>query len=319
MERMTLLHSSMIPHRVPHDLRNRALPAHIGLFLHFAWNLLPRYATNLPRISAALVRCQPLRLRHLPDISHRVRVQRGVRTVSSGAASHYNAPSTSSSVYQQMPRNFAIQNSNGHNVSLLEDFNTENFPWYCVWTRALERHTFPSTVGESLICNIAPQHTLVRSFDPAPPDTRPSVLDREVKRGSVSPFSSNMDPRTPSRHTQPVVKRSHVIPDFVQILRRIRLPLSRPPVIEREKVIFFAEIKPKRLRSEGLFESAATQISRQAYYAFSADSTLMIIGIIVAFGNIWQYVEISRPAEVLPSNWSEFQDPTFGNPSNRSR
>ncbi|KAG0705840.1 hypothetical protein DFH29DRAFT_1029139 [Suillus ampliporus] len=42
-----------------------------------------------------------------------------VPTVSSGAASHYNAPSTSSLVYQQKLRKFAIQNSNGHSVSLL--------------------------------------------------------------------------------------------------------------------------------------------------------------------------------------------------------
>ncbi|KAG1796125.1 uncharacterized protein BJ212DRAFT_1489476 [Suillus subaureus] len=93
-----------------------------------------------------------------------------------------------------------------------------------------------------------------------------------------------------------------------------------PPVIVREKIICLVEIKPKSLRAKNYgFSSAAMQISRQAYFAFMGDSTLTTIGVILAFGNVWKYVEFPRPLANLPSTWSEYQDPTFGSPSNLRR
>ncbi|KAG1796126.1 uncharacterized protein BJ212DRAFT_1409258 [Suillus subaureus] len=88
-----------------------------------------------------------------------------------------------------------------------------------------------------------------------------------------------------------------------------------PPVIEREKVICFVEIKPKSLRAKDPFPTAEVQLSRQAYYAFMADSTLTTIGAILAFGSIWRYVEFPRPPMHLASSWSESKDPTFGRQS----
>jgi hypothetical protein len=135
---------------------------------------------------------------------------------------------------------------------------------------------------------------------------------------------SDTEPQTPPRPAviQPVIRpvfaKSHVIPDFVQIIRRIRLPRSVPPVIERERVILFTGIKPKRLQKKHLFASVTTQIKRQALHAFLGDSTLKTIGAIVAFGAIWKYVEFPRPVGSTPSNWSEHMDPTFGSRPNES-
>ncbi|KAG1852804.1 hypothetical protein DFJ58DRAFT_790651 [Suillus subalutaceus] len=229
------------------------------------------------------------------------------RTVSSGDHSQYIAPLIGS---QQMPSNVMIQGSRDSKTSMLADgvlmaaisaANAEHreFPWYCVWTRALERHTFPSSIGDDLFCNVAPQHVLIRSFDPSPPDSLSPGRGRSggSRSESVSPFIS--EPRTPPRRTQAKVRHAHVVPDFAQILRRIKLPPSMPPVIVREKVICL--------------------ISRQAYFAFMGDSTLTTIGVILAFGNVWKYVEFPRPLANLPSTWSEYQDPTFGSPSSLRR
>jgi hypothetical protein len=223
------------------------------------------------------------------------------------------------------------QESSDGQMPLLDDFalmvaisaadaDHREFPWYSVWARTLERYTFPSFIGECLVCNITPQHALVRSFDPSPPISRSRSNSGSGSVSSSWGSESGTEPKTPPRPTviRPVFAKSHVIPDFVQIIRRIRLPRSIPPVIERERVILFTEIKPKRLQKKHLFASVTTQIKRQALHAFLGDSTLKTIGAIVAFGAIWKYVEFPRPVGSIPSNWSEHKDPTFGSRPNES-
>ncbi|KAG1868627.1 hypothetical protein F4604DRAFT_901783 [Suillus subluteus] len=85
-------------------------------------------------------------------------------------------------------------------------------------------------------------------------------------------------------------------------------------------VICLVEIKPKSLQAKNFgFSSAAMQISRQAYFAFMGDSTLTTIGVILAFGNVYKYVEFPLPLANLPSTWSEYQDTTFVSLSNLHR
>jgi hypothetical protein len=234
-------------------------------------------------------------------------------TVSSGAASQDNAALTAPPVPEQTSHNAATPESDGLlNDHVLmaamsaADGDHREFSWYAVWARTLDKYTFPSSIEKSLVCNLAPQHVLIRSFDPSPVSSRNSSID-----------FWDMESRSPPGVAQ-LVRRSYTVPDFAQILRRIRLQHSMPPVIEREKVILLTEIKPKLQPGHEPFDSAMTQVTRQAIHAFSADSTLEIIGVIIAFGALWKYVEFPKPLDNIPRNQSEVKDPTFGSRSTES-
>lgn len=104
---------------------------------------------------------------------------------------------------------------------------------------------------------------------------------------------------TSSRHAQLGVRKSHVIPDFVQIFRRIHLPCSIPPVIEREKVILLIEIKPKRLRTGCLFDSEAANYPASPWCVFG-ELDAQGVG---SNPCVWSYLKFHRPPGITPSDW----------------
>ncbi|KAG0704495.1 hypothetical protein DFH29DRAFT_372824 [Suillus ampliporus] len=165
------------------------------------------------------------------------------------------------------------------------------FLWYGVWTIAIKDYMFHRCHTSTTACNLMPQYVLLREYNP---------------------------PDSTSSHVSPCNKREEwVVPDFALVLQRIRPSSHAPAMFQRQRVIVIVENKPARdkiLRRARAFPFAHVedQITRQAVFAFASDPTLNTLGIIIAFGEVWQYSEVERPPNRLLSSWSEAKDPTWG-------
>ncbi|OAX34277.1 hypothetical protein K503DRAFT_834452 [Rhizopogon vinicolor AM-OR11-026] len=143
----------------------------------------------------------------------------------------------------------------------------KEFLWYPVWVIAVKDWLFANSNTDTVACNIAPQYVLEHWY-------------RNGPRAKVKKFSR--------------------IPDFAQVLQHVKILSNRTRVLGRQKVIMMVENKPTFPRSRWLsgqnpFQHIDKQIQEQAIFAFMGDRSLLVIGIIVAFGSRWRYVEFARP------------------------
>ncbi|KAJ8590353.1 hypothetical protein M405DRAFT_897462 [Rhizopogon salebrosus TDB-379] len=150
---------------------------------------------------------------------------------------------------------------NGMNADL-------EFLWYPVWVIAIKDWMFPNSNTATVACNVAPQYVLSHMYR---------------TEGCTK------------------LKRQWVIPDFAQILQQVHTFSNGTRKLGRQKVILMVENKPTRPRKSFLlspnpFVDAEDQITKQAVFAFMADSSLHVIGVILAFGARWKYVEFYRPS-----------------------
>ncbi|KAH7905059.1 hypothetical protein BJ138DRAFT_1106297 [Hygrophoropsis aurantiaca] len=117
----------------------------------------------------------------------------------------------------------------------------------------------------------------------------PSPAD-QYPASSGLPFPLAPLPANPSTPQNRAIRRSHRIPDFVQILRSVRFepPHSRPVIIAKRAILI---VEIKRLHAtkppwQKLFQG---QIRQQAHHAFKNDDQLLVLGAIAAFGNFWTF------------------------------
>ncbi|KAG0705304.1 hypothetical protein DFH29DRAFT_907177 [Suillus ampliporus] len=169
------------------------------------------------------------------------------------------------------------------------DRNHNEFPWYLVWVIAIKDWMFANSNTATVACNIAPQYVLSHQY--------------------------NFKDLTPGSVAKP--KKTRVIPDFAQVLQHIITSRNGTPILGRQKVILLVENKPKLSRQKILggvspFPSIKKQISQQAAFAFMADSSLHVIGMVVAFGDRWRYIEFARPRNTVLKAWTESEDQTYG-------
>ncbi|KAG1843270.1 hypothetical protein DFJ58DRAFT_915994 [Suillus subalutaceus] len=93
-------------------------------------------------------------------------------------------------------------------------------------------------------------------------------------------------------------------------------PAMVPASDTLKRVILLVENKPKMTQQEvidGLspFQADTKQIYKQAVYAFLADPSLHVIGVILAYGTRWRYTEMYRPLDAVLHAWIETGDTTY--------
>ncbi|KAG1719400.1 uncharacterized protein EDB91DRAFT_464219 [Suillus paluster] len=169
------------------------------------------------------------------------------------------------------------------------DRNNNEFPWYLVWNIAIKDWMFSNSNTATVACNIAPQY----------------VLSHQYNLEALSPGTAAKS------------KKTRVIPDFAQVLQHVTTSKNGTPILGRQKVILMVENKPKLSRQKirggvSPFPSIKKQISQQAAFAFVGDSSLHKIGMVVAFGDRWRYVEFARPRNTVLKAWTEAEDQMYG-------
>ncbi|KAJ8588153.1 hypothetical protein M405DRAFT_863195 [Rhizopogon salebrosus TDB-379] len=160
------------------------------------------------------------------------------------------------------------------------------FPWYPVWVIAIKDWMFANSHTATVACNIAPQY----------------VLEQWYKTDTTAKL-----------------KKTWVIPDFAQVLQYLQTSKNGTRILARQKVILIVENKPELPRKRFLdieddpFESVLKQARQQATFAFIADTSLLVIGAIIAFGARWKYIEFDRPrTKHLKAGIKKEEDMTFG-------
>lgn len=187
-----------------------------------------------------------------------------------------------------MMRDIALINA----VTVAGRGSTE-FRWYPVWVIVIKDWIFPNSNTSTVACNLAPQY----------------VLEYTPKPGVPSPGS------TPGSVAKP--KKTWVIPDFAQVLQYVQTSSNGSRIRHVERVILLVENKPKMTKQEALsrkspFHEHRTQIHKQAAYAFLADPSLRMIGVILAIGTRWRYVEVYRPLlDSVLLTWIDTDDKTY--------
>ncbi|KAG2359603.1 hypothetical protein BDR07DRAFT_1462448 [Suillus spraguei] len=195
--------------------------------------------------------------------------------------------SSPSSQLHPMLRDIALINA----VTVARRGSTE-FRWYPVWVIAIKDWMFPNSNTATVACNLAPQYAL--EYTP-----KPGVPSHGSTPGSVA---------------RP--KKTWVIPDFAQVLQYVQTSSNGSRIRHVEKVILLVENKPKMTQQDvidGLspFQADVKQIHKQAVYAFLADPSLHVIGVILAYGTRWRYTEIHRPLNTVLHACIEGGDLTY--------
>ncbi|KAG6908615.1 hypothetical protein DXG01_003940 [Tephrocybe rancida] len=144
---------------------------------------------------------------------------------------------------------------------------------------------------------VTPERLPVRraSGAPSPPDSYIRLGDQ------LANYNEPETPPPPRPSTAPrnVIKRLTRIPDFVQLLHtRLR------PHEFTKHALMLVEIKKRRLQRDDDslmldFVGVLKQTQLQAMHAFLSDPLVDTVGVIVAIGECWQYVEYDR-CKVLP-------------------
>ncbi|OAX35516.1 hypothetical protein K503DRAFT_773404 [Rhizopogon vinicolor AM-OR11-026] len=165
------------------------------------------------------------------------------------------------------------------------------FPWYPVWVIAIKDWMFPNSSTATVACNIAPQYVL-----------RHTDIDNSLS--------------SPNSGSVVKVTRKSVIPDFALLLQHVRTASNGTPILGSQKVVLIVENKPTQARSRYLrlpcpFMGINGQIGQQALFAFTAHPNLHMIGVVVAFGARWRYVEAVRPGSALLKKWIKYGDPSY--------
>lgn len=170
-------------------------------------------------------------------------------------------------------------------------------------TRILGQHSTPSP--ESYRSSSSPQ----AYRGPAYPPVRYSVPSPESYRGSSSPQAS----RDRSSHRRK--KRSTRIPDFAQLLYTLNVNRDHTislPVIIHNRIILLVENKANKETPTILdFSPIMHQTDEQARCAFAMFPNVSILGVILAIGPYWTYVEYDSANNRPSPSRSELHDATY--------
>jgi hypothetical protein len=161
-----------------------------------------------------------------------------------------------------------------------------------------------------------PHSTMEHTAAPSPESSRRSSSSearRAFQRNSAPSPESLSSSRAPL--SRPRIKRSTRIPDFAQLVYRLCINPDNTvncPVELDHRIILLVENKP-RLDSptEANFTAVLGQTDEQARHAFASFPNLTTLGVIIAVGPYWTYVEYDS-ADIPPSrSKSEQKDPTY--------
>jgi hypothetical protein len=123
-------------------------------------------------------------------------------------------------------------------------------------------------------------------------------------------------PSPTNRKVKQRKKRSTRIPDFVQLVFRIRVhnpndTLDNPP-IHLTRVLLLVEVK-RAIKSCQIwnFHTVLDQTDQQARRTFATYPEVNTLGLIIALGDCWTYREYARESIRPSPTRSELEDPTF--------
>jgi hypothetical protein len=170
-------------------------------------------------------------------------------------------------------------------------------------TRILGQHSTPSP--ESYQSSSSPQAYRAPAYTPV----RYSAPSPESHRGSSSRQASQ------DRSSQRRKKRSTRIPDFAQLVYKLNINHDQTitlPVIIQNSVILLVENKANKETPTMLdFGPIMRQTDQQTRRAFAMFPNVSVLGVILAIGPYWTYLEYdSANARPSPSK-SELRDATY--------
>jgi len=205
--------------------------------------------------------------------------------------------------------------------------DTREAPWYGPWNIVLRDCLFSSFCTPPSFTLTNPQFPVSTHVDTCDPDESDNDDDRDggsSRSGAPSPeiFRGSRDklPSTPPKipaepHIPRMLKRSTRIPDFVQLLYMLMLNRNGTvvsPIKYRRRVILLVEIKKAVLRpSVRAFADVLPQTDQQARHALHTSPDTQILGVIIALGACWTYVEYHRTRLQPSPSLSEKKDPTY--------
>ncbi|KAL4078925.1 hypothetical protein V8B97DRAFT_1865372 [Scleroderma yunnanense] len=155
-------------------------------------------------------------------------------------------------------------------------------------------------------------------------------LTRELRRslrrtsGPLFPAQSTPPeiPETPPRDKKVIIRKSTRIPDFIGVLHAIRMPRPSVEALSKEfvlpddlhiamRTILIVEIKSGVVYAPNVWQRTwEMQVKGQALHAFGSHPDLDCLGVIIAVGRRWIYVNVNRP---LPDGLTHSQrcDPDY--------
>jgi hypothetical protein len=124
------------------------------------------------------------------------------------------------------------------------------------------------------------------------------------------------NPSPPRLKEQKRKKRSTRIPDFVQLVFKIRVkPPNNSLVIPAahiKRIILLVEIKRAVQECrQWSFVGVLDQTDQQAHHAFASYPEINTLGVIIALGDCWTYREYNRHDMESSPTPSELKDPTY--------
>lgn len=218
--------------------------------------------------------------------------------------------------------------------------DTREAPWYGPWDIVLRDFLFSSFCKPPYFAITYPQFPVSKHIDTDNADdydddcddgyddddndvqmsqspNRSAAPSPEIFRGSRSllpPTPPKISPKSPP--FPPPKQRTTRIPDFIEMLYAIELNPNGTipiPIQYASQIILLVEIKKSTLHpSVKLFADIIHQTDHQARHAFYTSPDTNILGIIIAVGPFWRYVEYHR-VDLRPSpSLSEKKDSTYG-------
>jgi hypothetical protein len=105
-------------------------------------------------------------------------------------------------------------------------------------------------------------------------------------------------------------RSTRAIPDFV----RLRFYLDDDFPCIKSQVDLIIELKKRGTNHamiRRLLAKALRQVRNQAHHAFQQDDDLVVVGFIIAAGNVWQYGELERSDALVALPNPNFRDKTY--------
>jgi hypothetical protein len=207
--------------------------------------------------------------------------------------------------------------------------DTREAPWYGPWDIILRDFLFSPFCKPPYFTITYPQFPVSKNVDTDNADDNDydyyddedSLQMAQSTNRAAAPSPENFRgsrsllPPTPSPPPPPPTQRTTRIPDFIQLLYQIRCNPDGTipsPIEYTSRIILLVEIKRSTLNpTVKLFADILYQADHQARHTFHTSPNTDGLGVILAIGPFWTYVEYHR-TDLRPSpSLSEKKDLTY--------
>ena len=173
------------------------------------------------------------------------------------------------------------------------------------WAAAVPR----SHASRTVPLPVSPTPAETKSTVSPPGVTRVLRRSHRLTRCPLIPAQRSLSeiPETPPRDKKTIVMKSTRIPDFIAALHVVPTPCPSPKAFPKEfaldddehittRTILIVEIKSALTYAPNIWRRIwDLQVNAQAYHTFQSYADLDCLGVIIAVGRRWIYVNVHRP------------------------